>query len=165
MWRAAAVREPERGRVLGELCEPRVREHDAVRVLALRAPQAERRARPLHLLLLHSSRYHGPAQSRHRYVLLSDFLLDALLTAGRAQGNGYHYYSPPRRADPIPPPVSPPIRRRSASSAPASSPPTFIRAILLCPIISSLWTVPAPTRRRQTCVCCPAAAQTDPRPL
>ena len=66
-----AVREPVRRRILGELCEPRVREHDAVRVLALRPAQAERRARPLHVLLLNTKGYHGPPESGHWCVASS----------------------------------------------------------------------------------------------
>ena len=53
---------------MGELCESCVREHDAVRVLALRPPQAERCARAVHVLLLDTERHHGPPQFSDRCV-------------------------------------------------------------------------------------------------
>ena len=84
---------------MGELCESCVREHDAVCVLALRPPQAERRTRAVHVLLLDTEGHHGPPQFSDRCVYFALYL--PLLTVGcviltrgyRAQDNGCHYYS------------------------------------------------------------------------
>lgn len=50
-----AIRKPVRSRVLGKLCVARVREHDPVGVLALRAAQAQRRTGAVDVLLLNTA--------------------------------------------------------------------------------------------------------------